>query len=274
MNHSNSLRASDCFSLISDLSYDSNDIYGPRTLTESKTKYFQNTHPDGMVSFHENEKRNQISSSITRHFWEGRKLLKSHCSFTKKDEIDPLHLNSNLPVQSTPSQIKFPIIEHRGTSLSCNAHLMDDDGVLVLENNLERNEISTFQENISKREHSLTKGYRNLLNQSSSSIHRIPMEVVTYQTCYQSSSAILEELIHRKRAISRITLNISTVKNIDDEGWDEKKRREFFSQLRKEKARSKILQEILYYIGKVSPFIKVSNSEKINMKRSPNGFMV
>eukprot|EP00814_Leptocylindrus_danicus_P013706 CAMPEP_0116015490 /NCGR_PEP_ID=MMETSP0321-20121206/6877_1 /TAXON_ID=163516 /ORGANISM="Leptocylindrus danicus var. danicus, Strain B650" /LENGTH=379 /DNA_ID=CAMNT_0003485289 /DNA_START=358 /DNA_END=1497 /DNA_ORIENTATION=+ len=72
---------------------------------------------------------------------------------------------------------------------------------------------------------------------------------------------------HRRTMSSSTCVSISTMENIDDEGWDANKRRMFFDQQRREQAKSVVAQEIRYYVGQLSPFPKRKLNRNVELKR-------
>ena len=72
---------------------------------------------------------------------------------------------------------------------------------------------------------------------------------------------------HHRRAISSSSVSISTMENIDDEGWDANRRRMFFDKQRREQTKSMVGQEIRYYVGQLSPFPKRKLNKNVELKR-------
>ena len=68
---------------------------------------------------------------------------------------------------------------------------------------------------------------------------------------------------------SSTSLSISTMENIDDKGWDKHKRREFFDQQRQKNMKSKIKQEMAYYMSKMAPFhSQRAKPKQVDLKQS------
>lgn len=103
---------------------------------------------------------------------------------------------------------------------------------------------------------------------STSTSSRINLEVFS---CGDNISKMIDSSMigHHRGRSSSTTLSISTMENLDDEGWDERKRREFFDRQRQENVKSKIKQEVSYYIGKVAPFkYRKVKTRQVNLRQS------
>lgn len=92
-----------------------------------------------------------------------------------------------------------------------------------------------------------------------------------YVTDDADSSAASNQRRHR-RTLSATSISINTLENLDDEGWDSAKRREFFVNQRDINSKSKLSKEVSYYMSKVIPITRRVNSKKLKLVKS-NGLL-
>jgi len=87
-----------------------------------------------------------------------------------------------------------------------------------------------------------------------------------------SSAASNNKQRRHRRTLSATSISINTLENLDDEGWDSAKRREFFVNQRDINSKSKLSKEVSYYMSKVIPITRRVNSKKLKLVKS-NGLL-
>jgi len=94
-----------------------------------------------------------------------------------------------------------------------------------------------------------------------------------YVTDDADSSAASNGMQQRhRRTLSATSISLNTLENLDDEGWDSAKRREFFVNQRDINSKSKFSKEVSYYMSKVLPITRRVNSKKLKLVKS-NGLL-